>query len=54
MDTGNSLLDQAFAESAGSQSTLHEILFGKKNMPFGGEVEDDGFVTLYSSIPILR
>ena len=53
METGNSLLDRAFADSATGQSTLHEILFGKKKMPFGGAVEDDGFITLYSSIPIL-
>ena len=54
METGNSLLDKAFADSERTQSTLHEILFGKKVNPFGGEVEDDGFITAYSSIPILR
>ena len=54
METGNSLLDQTFASSERTQSTLHEILFGKKVMPFNGEIEDDGFVTVYSSIPILR
>jgi hypothetical protein len=25
-----------------------------KEYPFGGEVEDDGFVTVYSSVPIIH
>lgn len=52
MKNGNTLLDQAFAESAEKQSVLHEILFGKSDMPFNGEIEDDGFITVYVSPPL--
>jgi len=51
MNTGNQGFDDIVAPLYDPDFSIN--FFGKKVMPFGGEIEDDGFITVYSSIPIV-